>query len=87
MEIDPSKAPRKDIFQICEKLLAPDSKYKEYVRADLGDRYCTAMISYLDARSACGISEEEAESTVLTGAKLQKQFTALVVDSLQGIRV
>lgn len=87
MEIDPSKAPRNDIFQICEKLLAPDSKYKEYVRVNLGERYCTAMTSCLDARSACGISDEEVEATVLTGAKLQKQFTALVVDSLQEIRV
>ena len=87
MEIDPTKAPRKDIFQICERLLAPDSKYKAYVRTNLGDRYCTAMTSCLDARSACGISEEEAEMSVFTGARLQKQFTALVVDSLQEIRV
>ena len=87
MEIDPSKAPRKDIVQIREKLLAPDSKYKEYVRASLGDRYCTAMTTCLDARSACGIGEKEAESNVDTGAKLQKQFTVLVVDPLQEIRV
>ena len=45
------------------------------------------MTSCLDARSACGISDDEADSTVLTGAELQKQFTALAVDSLQEIRV
>lgn len=59
-------------YRIVEKLLAPDSKYKEYVRASLGDGCRTAMTSFLDARSARGISEEEAESSGLTGGRTAK---------------
>ena len=87
MEIDPGKAPTKDLFQICERLLAPDSEYLEYVRANLGDKYCDAVTSCLNARSAFGISKNEAESNVQVGARLQRNFTALVVDSLEQICV
>ena len=87
MEIDPEKAPPKDLYQICGRLLAPDSKYLEYVRANLGDKYCIAVTSCLDARSAFGVRENEAESNVLVGARLQRKYTALVVDSLEQIRV
>ena len=87
MEIDPNKAPRTVLYQIRERLIAPDSKYVEYVSANLGDKYCLAVKSCLDARSAFGIGQNEAESNVHIGAKLQAQFTALVVCSLEEIRV
>ena len=70
---------------IRERLLQPGSEYLAYLKADLGDRYYTAVKSCIDGCPAFGVGFHESETDVETGAKLQHSFTTLVVDALDSI--
>ena len=72
---------------IRERLLQPGSKYLADLKADLGDRYYTAVKSCIDGCPAFGVGFHESETDVETGAKLQHSFTTLVVDALDSIVV
>ena len=85
--IDMNYATPAELKGIRERLLQPGSKYLANLKADLGDRYYTAVKSCIDGCPAFGIGFHESETDVETGAKLQHSFTTLVVDALDSIVV
>ncbi|CAD6592854.1 MAG: hypothetical protein ASARMPRED_006753 [Alectoria sarmentosa] len=69
------------------RLLQPGSEYLAHLRTNVGDRYYTAVKSCIDGCPAFGVSADESEINVHTGATLQHSFTMLVVDALDSIVV
>ena len=69
------------------RLLQPGSEYLAHLKANLGDRYYTAVKSCIDGCPAFGVGVDESEVDVQTGAELQHSFTTLVVDTLDSIAV
>ncbi|KAL8812012.1 MAG: hypothetical protein Q9200_001344 [Gallowayella weberi] len=74
-----------DVQQVRGKLLEEGSGVMERLKANFGDRYYTAVRSCILGREAFGIGLEESEVDVATGAKLQRAFTGLVTEGLEGI--
>ena len=74
-----------DIHGIRDELLKPRGRVLEAVKANLGDRYWTAVGSCIEGRRAFGVGDKENEADVETGAKLQQGFTRLVTDGLESI--
>ena len=87
LDIDTHTAKPAQLKAVRGRLLQPDSVYLAYVKENLGDRYYTAVKSCIEGRSAFGIGADENEGDVQTGARLQYNFTTLVVDALESISI
>ena len=85
--LDPDAATADELKAIRTRLIRPGSEYLAPVKADLGDRYYTAVTSCLEGRGAFRIADDESEASAETGAKLQRGFTSLVVDGLGSISI
>lgn len=85
--IDMNNATPAQLKGIRGRLLQPGSDYLAHLKANLGDRYCTAVKSCIDGCPTFGVDVDESEVDVQTGAKLQHSFTTLVVDALDSIAV
>ena len=86
VDIDPDCAQVTELEGIRSRLLDPGTGYLAQVLADQGEKYHEAVKYCLEGRAAFGIGEDENESDVLTGAKLQRAFMTHVVDALDSIR-
>lgn len=87
IDIDPGKVATSELCKIQQNLLDPESKYLDHVHANLGDNYHLAVKSCIQERSAFDIRDDERETDMEVGARLQQQFTDLVVDRLESISV
>ena len=87
LDIDMDDVTPAQLKDIRNRLLQPGSEYLAHLKADLGDRYYTAVKSCIDGRPAFSVGVDENEADFQTGAKLQHSFTALVVDALDSIVV
>ena len=87
LDIDTHTAKPAQLKAVRERLLQPGSEYLAFVKGNLGERYYTAVKSCIEGRSAFGIGTRENEADVQTGARLQYNFTTLVVDALQSISI
>lgn len=87
LDIDTHTAKPAQLKAVRERLLQSGSEYLAFVKENLGDRYYTAVKSCIEGRSAFGIGTRENEGDVQTGARLQYNFTTLVVDALQSISI
>ena len=87
LDIDTHTAKPAQLKAVRGRLLQPDSVYLAFVKENLGDRYYTAVKSCIEGRSAFGIGADENEGDVQTGARLQYNFTTLVVDALESISI
>ncbi len=87
LDIDTHTATPAQLKAVRERLLQPDSSYLAFVKENLGDRYHTAVKSCIEGRSAFDIGPQENEGDVQTGARLQHNFTTLVVDALESISI
>ena len=86
VEIRDPEAAETDVLRgIRQKLLKPE--YLDFLKASLGDRYHEAVKSCIEGRHAFGIADADNEASVQTGAQLQQNFTARVIDSLEGIHL
>ncbi|KAL8716280.1 MAG: hypothetical protein Q9220_000185 [cf. Caloplaca sp. 1 TL-2023] len=65
----------------------PEVRVLDTVKANLGERYWTAVNSCIRGREAFGVAEKESEVDVEVGAKLQSGFTRLVTEMLEGISI
>ena len=68
-------------------ILQPEPGPLSEVRANLGDNYHDAVRCCIEGRIAFGIADDKVEHDIETGAKLQSEFTRLVVDALEEIKV
>ena len=84
--IDPEKATMDELRSVRSQLMSR-ADILEKIRSDHGDRFHTAVKACIEGRSAFGIGQDENENNIDTGAKLQQEFTRLVVDSLEGISI
>ncbi len=85
--IDLNDATPAQLKGIRGRLLQPSSEYLFHLKVNLGDRYYTAVKSCIDGYTAFGVGVDENETDVQTGAKLQHNFTKLVVEALNSIVV
>ncbi|KAL8975469.1 MAG: hypothetical protein Q9197_000324 [Variospora fuerteventurae] len=76
-----------DIKGIREKLLQPGAKVMDALEMEMemGEEYLIAVRSCIEGREAFGITPDEDEVKVETGAKLQRGFTRLVTDGLESL--
>ena len=87
LAIDLHTAKPSQLKAVRERLLQPQSAHLAFVKENLGDRYHAAVQSCIEGRSAFGINDCESEGDVQTGARLQHEFSTLVVDALDSISV
>ena len=76
-----------DLKGIREKLLQPETRQLGDLRANLGDKFYSAVKSCIEGREAFGVEAGDDETSIETGAKLQEEFTNLVADALESISV
>lgn len=88
--IDPDQATADELKGIRSRLLKqlePERELLDRVESDHGCKYYAAATACIEGCTAFGIQQEENENSSETGVKLQREFTKLVVDSLEGISV